>query len=100
MGNNAGIGDVHVGEGTVFITPGDVTFGNNCSFAGLLYSEGTVIIGNNMDFEGLLLAGNLEDIGENSTFTLNPDVLDWDSILGLGGGEEAGTEITTWDEVY
>ncbi|MEE8638343.1 MAG: pilus assembly PilX N-terminal domain-containing protein [Candidatus Margulisiibacteriota bacterium] len=101
VGNNEIVGDVGVGEGTAFLTPGDIDFGNNCSFDGFLYAGGTLSLGNNTDFSGLIVAGYVEDIGENSTFDLNPDVIDWDGLVGFEGTEgQEETHLTDWDEVY
>jgi|GEM_PF-864354 len=101
VANNMDVADVNVGEGTAFITPGKVDFGNNCSFAGFVYAGSILKIGNNMNFEGLIVCADLEDIGENSTFSLNPDIMDWDGIAGFEGtvGNEE-THVTDWDEVY
>lgn len=101
VANNAEVGDVGVGEGTAFITPGDIDFGNNITFDGFLYAGGTLTIGNNMDFSGLIVAAEVESIGENSTLDLNPDVIDWDSLMGFEGTEGSEeTHLTDWDEVY
>jgi hypothetical protein len=95
------VGDVGVGEGTAFITPGDIDFGNNCSFDGFLYAGGSLSLGNNTDFSGLIVAGFIEGIGENSTLDLNPDVIDWDGLAGFEGTEgQEETHLTDWDEVY
>ncbi len=101
VGNNEVVADVGVGEGTAFITPGDIDFGNNCQFDGFLYAGGSLSLGNNTDFSGLIVAGFIEDIGENSTLDLNPDVIDWDKLTGFEGTSgDAETHCTDWDEVY
>ena len=100
VGNNAVVADIGIGEGTQFITPGDIDLGNNISYAGFIYAGGTLTLGNNTDFTGLIMASFIDDIGENSTLSLSPLVLDWDSVIGITGGGVARTDITDWDEVY
>jgi hypothetical protein len=101
IANNAEVGDTHVGEGTQFLTPGDFILGNNCSFDGLIYSGGMVELGNNTNFSGLLICDWLASVGENSSISINPDVLDWDSVTAIDAGEGVGhTDVTDWDEVY
>lgn len=101
LANNTETGSADVGEGTAFITPGDIDIGNNVTFDGFLYAGGTLTIGNNMDFSGLILAGELGDIGENSTLEINPQVIDWDGLTGFEGTEgNEETHVTDWDEVY
>jgi hypothetical protein len=98
--NNHSSGRTEIGEGTIFITPGNVNIGNNCEFAGLIYAGGELTIGNNVEFEGLIIAGHVADIGENSTFQFNPDVVNWDLVIGSGGGGGGRADITRWDEIY
>ncbi len=102
VGNNAKIANVGVGEGTQFITPGDIDFGNNVSYAGFIYAGGTLSLGNGTEFYGLIIANYVADIGENSNLSISPFVMDWDSLQGItgGGAGPPKTEITDWDEAY
>ncbi|MFH1683392.1 MAG: pilus assembly PilX N-terminal domain-containing protein [Candidatus Margulisiibacteriota bacterium] len=103
VGNNAEVSDVEVGEGTQFITPGDVTFGNNIEFYGFLYVGGDFIqTGNNFYFEGNMIIGGDINVDENTTLILNPDLVDPGDIEGLTGDESGPEtfEITEWEEVY
>jgi hypothetical protein len=103
LGNNAEVGEVNVGEGTQFITPGDIWFGNNADFYGFIYCGGDFVqTGNNFHFEGNMIVGGDIDIDNNATITLNPDLVDVADIIGVTAGEEGAQNIdlTGWDEVY
>ncbi|MEA3492763.1 MAG: hypothetical protein U9R38_00035 [Candidatus Margulisiibacteriota bacterium] len=103
VGNNAEAGDeISAGEGTSFITSGDIDIGNNIDFNGLLFCEGTLILGNNTDFDGNIIAGFVDSIGENSDINLSPELVDQTLIPGLesGSGTAEATDIETWDEIY
>jgi len=102
VGNNTEVANVGIGEGTQFITPGDVDFGNNINFAGFIYAGGSLSLGNGTEFYGLIIADHIADIGENSSLSIAPFVMDWDSLQGItgGGAGPPKTEITNWDEAY
>ncbi len=100
VGNNAEVGYVTVGSGTVFITPGDIALANNAIFSGLLFAEGTVSIDNNAEITGSIIAGII-DIGNGAIITLDPGLVDYDSIIGLSGSEgQATIRVRNWSEVY
>ncbi|MFH1347336.1 MAG: pilus assembly PilX N-terminal domain-containing protein [Candidatus Margulisiibacteriota bacterium] len=103
VGNNAAVSDVDVGDGTQFITPGDITFGNNIEYYGFIYCGGDFTqTGNNCYFEGNMIVGGDINVDENTTLILNPDLVDTGDIIGVSGGEagEETFEVTGWDEVY
>lgn len=102
VGNNTEIANVGIGEGTQFITPGNVDFGNNINYAGFIYAGGELSLGNGTEFYGLIIADHITDIGENSSLSLAPFVMDWNSLQGItgGGAGPPKTEITDWDEAY
>ncbi|MFC1540485.1 hypothetical protein ACFL4J_00425 [Candidatus Margulisiibacteriota bacterium] len=103
VGNNAAVSDVDVGEGTIFITPGDIFFGNNIEYYGLIYCGGDFIqTGNNFYFEGNMIVGGDISVGENTTLVLNPDLVNEEDMVGIVGPEEATAllEVADWDEVY
>lgn len=103
VGNNAEVSDVNVGQGTIFITPGDVTFGNNIEFYGFLYAGGDFVqTGNNFYFEGNMIIGGDINVDENTTLVLNPDLVSAEDLIGIGEGMEGveTIDVTSWDEVY
>ncbi|MFC1540484.1 hypothetical protein ACFL4J_00420 [Candidatus Margulisiibacteriota bacterium] len=103
VGNNAEVSDVDVGEGTVFITPGDIYFGNNIEYYGLIYCGGDFVqTGNNFYFEGNMIVGGDINVDENTTLVLNPDLVNEEDLVGIVGPEEATAllEVADWDEVY
>jgi UDP-3-O-[3-hydroxymyristoyl] glucosamine N-acyltransferase len=97
---NSALGLVVVGQGTTFLTPGNVTIGNTCSFSGLIFSEGTVSIGNSCNLTGSIVASSVSSIGNNSVITYNPNLVDIDIIHGVSGGELGGEIQVSWQEVY
>ncbi|MFC1540486.1 hypothetical protein ACFL4J_00430 [Candidatus Margulisiibacteriota bacterium] len=102
VGNNAAVGDVDVGEGTVFLTAGDVTFGNNIDFTGVLYADGDFTqTGNNFYFEGnIIVAGDI-NVDNNTTLVLNPDVVDTEDLdMITTEVTEESFEVESWDEAY
>ncbi|MBN2057501.1 MAG: hypothetical protein JW782_01720 [Candidatus Saganbacteria bacterium] len=102
VGNNAEVGEVEVGEGTSFLTPGDINFGNNIEFYGFIFCEGNFTqTGNNFYFEGNMIVGGDIMVDNNSTLVLNPYLVDVDALEGVGGTEgEETIDMTGWDEVY
>ncbi|NQT30237.1 MAG: hypothetical protein HQ596_06670 [Candidatus Saganbacteria bacterium] len=111
VGNNFDIGGPGSGEGTVFFTagdiglgnfPGDIDFGNNGEFYGLIFTRGDFAqTGNNFHFEGSMVAGYLASVGNNATLSTHPGLVDFDSLIGIGGGAGADTfEIIEWEEIY
>jgi predicted acyltransferase (DUF342 family) len=103
VGNNAAVSDVDVGEGTVFITPGDVTFGNNVEFYGFIYAGGDFTqTGNNFYFEGNMMVGGDINVDENTTLVLNPDLVNEEDMVGIIGPDESmfSFDVVGWDEVY
>ncbi len=102
VGNNAEVGDVNVGEGTIFITPGDILFGNNVEYYGFIYCGGDFTqTGNNFYFEGNIIVGGDINVDNNTTLVLNPDLVEIDELIGIEAGEGvAKVEITEWDEAY
>ncbi|MBU0686859.1 MAG: hypothetical protein KKB81_03285 [Candidatus Margulisbacteria bacterium] len=99
VGNNIEAGSVVVGEGTVFLTPGDVDLSNNSSVYGFIFAEGTVTITNNAVFEGIIIAGDI-DVENNASITYVADVVDIDSIVGVTGSEGFIVTISEWSELY
>ena len=103
VGNNAEVGTVEVGEGTQFITPGNISFGNNIEYYGFIYCGGDIVqTGNNFYFEGNMIVGGDINVDNNTTLILNPDLVDPADIIGVGEGmegEESFT-VTRWEEVY
>ncbi len=102
IGNSGDVGNVTAGSGTAFITPGNIYTGNSCSFDGFIYAGGSFTGGNNMDFSGLL-AANQVTLGNNATLSVNPAVIDFNSLPGITGGTDAalpGMDVTDWGEVY
>lgn len=100
VGNNAEVGYVTVGSGTVFLTPGDIVLSNNAVFSGLIFAEGNVSIGNGAEVTGSIIAGSI-DIGNNAIITLNAELVDYDSIVGVSGTEgPASVRVRDWSEVY
>ncbi|MBN2057498.1 MAG: hypothetical protein JW782_01705 [Candidatus Saganbacteria bacterium] len=105
VGNNAEVGEVGVGEGTVFITPGDIDFGNNIEYYGFIYCGGDFVqTGNNFYFEGNMIVGGGMVVDNNTTMQLNPDLFSIEDLVGIIGGGGAGSldniDVTSWDEVY
>lgn len=103
VGNNAAVSDVDVGQGTQFITPGDVSFGNNIEFYGFLYCGGDFVqTGQNLYFEGNMIVGGDLNVDENTTLVLNDTLVDPGDIVGVssGTGSAESFEVTGWDEVY
>lgn len=101
--NTGTVSDVNVGDGSAFITPGDIIAKNNLNFSGFIYAGGTLSIKNNMTFSGLMVAKTL-DVGNNSNLTVNPSSMDFNAIPGISGGT-AGTSsgsmgISGWGEIY
>jgi len=94
-------GDVNIDTGTVFITPGNVTINNNCTFNGFIYGGNSVDFGNHTVFNGLVVAGRMISVGDNSQLTMDAGAADWETISGFSGGTaEAEYEITDWEELY
>jgi hypothetical protein len=102
VGNNAEAGDVNIGEGTIFITPGDVTFGNNIEYYGFLYCGGDFTqTGNNFYFEGNMIVGGDINVDNNTTLVLNDDLVEIEDLVGITtGSTEESFEVAEWDEVY
>jgi cytoskeletal protein CcmA (bactofilin family) len=103
VGNNAEVSDVDVGEGTVFITPGDITFGNNIEYYGFIFCGGDFVqTGTNFYFEGNMMVGGDINVDENTTLVLNPDLVNEEDLVGIVGPAEATAllEVSAWDEVY
>ena len=108
VGNNANVGEVTVGDGTIFITPGDVDFGNNIEYYGFLYVGGDFVqTGNNFYYEGNIIVEGSLTVDNNTTMQLNPDLFDIEDLIGITGGGSGGgvsgeafVDITGWDEVY
>lgn len=104
VGNNAEVGDVTVGEGTVFMTPGDMDFGNNIEYYGFIYCGGDFTqTGNNFYFEGNIIVGGDIDVDNNCTLQINPDLVSPDELVGLSsgtGGGDVELEIPDWDLVF
>jgi len=104
VGNNAEAGDVSVGEGTVFITPGDIDFGNNIEYYGFIFCGGDFIqTGNNFYFEGNIIVGGDISVDENSTLKLNPTLVDASELTGItsGGSSTESTSLdSSWEEVF
>jgi predicted acyltransferase (DUF342 family) len=103
VGNNAEVSDVDVGEGTVFITPGDIYFGNNIEYYGLIYAGGDFVqTGNNFYFEGNMIIGGDINVDENTTLVLNSGLVNEEDMVGIVGPSEetAYFDLTNWDEVY
>lgn len=101
--NTGTVSDVNVGDGSAFITPGDITAKNNLNFSGFMYSGGTLSIKNNMTLSGLVVANTL-NVGNNSNLTVDPSSMNFNAIPGITGGT-AGTSsgnmgISSWGEIY
>jgi hypothetical protein len=103
VGNNAAVGDVDVGEGTVFLTAGDVSFGNNIEFYGVLYVEGDFVqTGTNFYFEGNMIVGGDINVDNNTILVLNDNLADEEDLaaITIGGTTEESFEVVSWDEAY
>jgi predicted acyltransferase (DUF342 family) len=104
VGNNAEVSDINVGEGTVFITPGDISFGNNIEFYGFIFAGGDFIqTGNNFYFEGNILVGGDIGIDNNATLKLNTALADMGLLIGIGTTVTADAgqiNISNWGEVF
>ncbi len=97
VSNGAQVG---IGEGTIFLTPGDIDIGNGADFSGgLLFGEGEVSIGNDADLTAGIIGTNIV-IGNNSTINYAENVIEADSITGLGGSEGETYIVSEWTDVY
>lgn len=98
--NAQSAGDVNFREGNAFITAGNIKFGNNAWFNGLLFCEGSLYFGNNNEYEGNMIAGYVDQIGSYSHLVLNPGLVGYEEMPGLDPGPIKPTDIEMWDEIY
>ena len=100
VSQGADVSDLVAGTGTAFISPGNVSFGQNATFDGLIYAGGTLTLGQNTNFNGLIVANRVDSIGQNSTFTIGPSEMNYDNITGLEGGGANVWYQFGWAEYY
>jgi len=98
INNNGDLGVLTAEAGSVFISPGNVTLGNNVDFYGFIYSGGTLDIGENNIIGGNILTNFLSSVGNNTIISYNPSLVPGSDIQGLIGSEVI--KITNWQEVY
>ncbi len=101
FGNN-GIGDSGAGDGTVVMTPGNVSLNNNCMFYGMIYAQGRVSMSNNVNISGAIIGGFIDTIGNNAMLTLFPTTVDYSEVIGISSalGPEGAIMTRGWKESY
>jgi predicted acyltransferase (DUF342 family) len=87
--------------GSVIITPGDVDIDQTNEIYGLVFAVDEISIGQNSEVTGNVAGGRINSIAQGTLYTLNNDLVDFDSIEGFIGAADqvAVNPQKDWNEI-